>query len=318
VSRTNPRFRTADEQRTTSLLADSSGADSYRLQATGQFGGGFGSARTRRRFAQFVLYALLIIGAIVALFPMLWMVSASFMPTGEASQYPPHLLPSRITFTHYRELFTRLNLGRYLFNSTLIAVVVTAVSLVVNSMAGYAFAKLRFRGRDRTFRMLSLGLVLPVQVAMLPLFLLMKNLHLINTYWGVIIPGMASIFGIFLIRQYALSIPDDMLDAARIDGASELRIYWSVVVPGILPILATLAIWTFLATWNDFMWPLIVLSDEAHYTLPVALANLSGEHVQDTELMMAGSVLTLLPVMMVFLALQRAYIRGVMMGSVKG
>jgi multiple sugar transport system permease protein len=265
-----------------------------------------------------VLYVLLIIGALIALLPMLWMLSASFMPTGEASTYPPHLMPSRITFDHYRDLFTRLNLGRYLFNSALIAVVVTAVSLVINSLAGYAFAKLRFRGRDRAFRILSLGLVLPVQVAMLPLFLLMKNLHLINTYWGVIIPGMASIFGIFLIRQYALSIPDDMLDAARIDGASELRIYWSVVVPGILPILATLAIWTFLATWNDFMWPLIVLSDEAHYTLPVALANLSGEHVMDTELMMAGSVLTVIPVLAVFLFLQRYYIQGVMAGSVKG
>jgi multiple sugar transport system permease protein len=211
-----------------------------------------------------------------------------------------------------------LNLGRYLFNSALIAFTVTGLSLVINSMAGYAFAKLRFRGRDRAFRILSLGLVLPVQVAMLPLFLLMKEFHLINTYWGVIIPGMASIFGIFLIRQYALSIPDDMLDAARIDGASELRIYWSVVVPGILPILATLAIWTFLATWNDFMWPLIVLSDETHYTLPVALANLSGEHVMDTELMMAGSVLTVIPVLAVFLFLQRYYIQGVMAGSVKG
>jgi len=307
-----------EQKRTAPLVAASSSADSSALQATGQGGGGFESALVRRRVSQIVLYALLIIGALIALFPMLWMLSASFMPTGEASTYPPHLIPSRITFTHYRELFTRLNLGRYLFNSTLIAVTVTAVSLVVNSMAGYAFAKLRFRGRDRTFRLLSLGLVLPVQIAMLPLFLLMKNLHLVNTYWGVIIPGMASIFGIFLIRQYALSIPDDMLDAARIDGASELRIYWEVVVPGILPILATLAIWTFLATWNDFMWPLIVLSDEAHYTLPVALANLSGEHVQDTELMMAGSVLTVIPVLAVFLFLQRYYIQGVMAGSVKG
>src|ERR1700737_211390 len=276
------------------------------------------SAATRRRISQIILYVLLIIGALIALLPMLGMLSASFMPTGEASMSPPHLLPSKITFSHYGELFTRLNLGRYLFNSALIAFTVTGLSLVINSMAGYAFAKLRFRGRDRAFRILSLGLVLPVQVAMLPLFLLMKNLHLINTYWGVIIPGMASIFGIFLIRQYALSIPDDMLDAARIDGASELRIYWSVVVPGILPILATLAIWTFLATWNDFMWPLIVLSDEAHYTLPVALANLSGEHVMDTELMMAGSVLTVIPVLAVFLFLQRYYIQGVMAGSVKG
>ncbi|MGK2935703.1 MAG: carbohydrate ABC transporter permease [Gemmatimonadaceae bacterium] len=250
--------------------------------------------------------------------PMAWMLSASLMPTGEATAYPPRFLPSRVTLEHYEQLFTRLDLGRYLFNSAFLAFTVTATSLVINSMAGYAFAKLRFRGRDRTFRLLSLGLVLPVQVAMLPLFLLMKQLGLVNTYWGVIIPGMASIFGIFLIRQYALSIPDDMLDAARIDGASELTIYWRVVVPGILPILATLAIWTFLATWNDFMWPLIVLSDAAHYTLPVALANLSGEHVQDTELMMAGSVLTVLPVLAVFLFLQRYYIQGIMAGSVKG
>ena len=277
-----------------------------------------GSGANGQLATKIALYALLILGALLALAPMLWMLSASVMPTGEASAYPPRFFPSTVTFAHYGELFTRLNLGRYLFNSAFIALMVTGISLVINSMAGYAFAKLRFRGRDRTFRLLSLGLVLPVQVAMLPLFLLMKNLHLINTYWGVIIPGMSSIFGIFLIRQYALSIPDDMLDAARIDGASELRIYWEVVVPGILPILATLAIWTFLATWNDFMWPLIVLSDESHYTLPVALANLSGEHVQDTELMMAGSVLTVIPVLAVFLFLQRYYIQGVMAGSVKG
>jgi multiple sugar transport system permease protein len=276
------------------------------------------SIARRERLQRIILYTLLIIGALLALLPMLWMLSASLMPTGEASTFPPHFLPSSPTLAHYRDLFTRLSLGRYLFNSAFIAIVVTATSLVINAMAGYAFAKLRFRGRDRVFRGLSAGLVLPVQVSMLPLFLLLKNLGLINTYWGVIIPGLASIFGIFLVRQYALSIPDEMLDAARVDGASELRIFWTIVVPGILPILATLAIWTFLATWNDFMWPLIVLSDESKYTLPVALANLSGEHVQDTELMMAGSVITVIPVMLVFLFLQRYYIQGVMAGSVKG
>jgi multiple sugar transport system permease protein len=276
------------------------------------------SARQRQRVTRVALYSLLVLGAALALLPMVWMVSASLMPSGEASTYPPHFFPSRLTFGHYTDLFTRLNLGRYLLNSAFVSLVVTFASLAVNSMAGYAFAKLRFRGRDRLFRVLSTGLVLPVQVAMLPLFLLMKNLGLINTYWGVIIPGMASIFGIFLVRQYALAIPDEMLDAARVDGASELRIFWSIVVPGIVPILATLSIWTFLATWNDFMWPLIVLSDESHYTLPVALANLAGEHVQDTELMMAGSVLTVIPVMLVFLFLQRYYIQGVMAGSVKG
>jgi multiple sugar transport system permease protein len=227
-------------------------------------------------------------------------------------------LPSAPTLEHYAALFTRLNLGRFLVNSGVIAVTITAVSLLINSMAGYAFAKFRFRGRDRVFRVLTAGLVVPVQVVMLPLFLFLKSLGVINTYWGVIIPSMATIFGIFLIRQYTLSLPDELLDAARIDGAGEFRIYWSVVLPVIRPILATLAIWTFLNAWNDFMWPLIVLSDERKYTLPVALANLAGEHVQDTELMMAGSVLTILPVMLVFLFLQRYYIQGITMGSVKG
>ena len=139
----------------------------------------------------------------------------------------------------------------------------------------------------------------------------------VNSYWGVIIPGMASIFGIFLIRQYALSIPDSLLDAARIDGAGELRIYWSLVLPACKPILVTLAIFTFMGTWNDFLWPLIVLTDSDLYTLPVALANLAGEHVQDTELMMAGSVLTILPVVVLFMALQRSYIEGIMTGAGK-
>jgi multiple sugar transport system permease protein len=265
-----------------------------------------------------LVYLLLVVGAFLAIVPMIWMVSASLMPAGDATTYPPRLFPREVTFEHYRTVLTGLNLRRYFFNSAGIALTVTAVSLIINSMAGYAFAKLHFRGRDSIFRVLGAGLVIPVQVAMLPLFLLMKQLGLVNTWWGVIIPTLASIFGIFLIRQYAVGIPDDLLDAARVDGASELRIYRSIVLPVITPILATLAIWTFLTTWNDFMWPLIVLSDDAKYTLPVALANLSGEHVLDTELMMAGSVITVLPVLLVFLILQRYYIQGVMAGSVKG
>ena len=153
---------------------------------------------------------------------------------------------------------------------------------------------------------------------MLPMFLLLREMGLVNTYMGVVIPYLASVLGIFMIRQYVLGVPDELLDAARVDGAGEFRIFWTIVVPVIKPILVTFAAFTFLSAWNDFMWPLIVLSDSANYTLPVALANLVGEHVQDTELMMAGSVLTLLPVMIVFLVFQRAYIRGIMSGSVKG
>lgn len=249
---------------------------------------------------------------------MLWMLSASFMPTGTANTFPPPLLPTHPTLDQYRVLFGQLAIGRYLANSALVATGATALSLLINSMAGYALAKLRFRSRDRVFRTMSAALLIPVQVTMLPLFLLLKQLGLVNSYWGAIIPAIATIFGIFLIRQYALGIPDDLLDAARMDGAGEFRIYWSIVLPVIRPILATLAIWTFLASWNDFLWPLVVLTDDTRYTLPVALASLSGEHVQDIELMMAGAVITVLPVIVVFLLLQRSYVNGVMQGSVKG
>ncbi len=265
-----------------------------------------------------LIYAALVFGAVVTLAPLLWMVSASLMPTGEASSFPPPLLPSEVTLQHYVDLFSRLNLGRYFLNSALIAGAVTAISLFFNSMAGYAFAKFRFKGRKPLFRFLLGGLVIPVQVSMLPLFLLLKQIGLINTYWGVVVPGMTTIFGIFLIRQYALSIPDDLLDAARMDGATEWRIYWSVVLPLCKPILITLAIFTFMAAWNDFMWPLIVLNDNDMYTLPVALANMLGEYHQQTELMLAGAVITVLPVMIVFAVLQRYYLEGIMLGSIKG
>ena len=271
----------------------------------------------RRALRAAPLYAALTVGVIFTLLPLLWMVSASLMPAGEATALPPRFVPSAVTIEHYRALFTRLNLARALANSTLLATAVTLISLLLNSLAGYAFAKLRFAGRDRLFRLLLGALVIPGQVATLPPFHMLRELGLINTYWGVIIPGMASIFGIFLVRQYALSIPASLLDAARIDGAGELRIYWSVVVPFCKPVLVTLAIFTFMGTWNDFLWPLIVLTDDDLQTLPVALANLLGEHVQDSELMMAGAVLTVLPIMVMFLSLQRYYIEGIVSGSVK-
>jgi multiple sugar transport system permease protein len=192
------------------------------------------------------------------------------------------------------------------------------LSLLFNVGAGYAFAKLRFAGRERIFKLLLGALVIPGQVAMLPLFLILKQMGMVNTYFGVLVPAAASIFGIFLVRQYALTIPDALLEAARLDGASELRIFRSIVLPLLTPILVTLAIFSFLASWNDFMWPLIILNDKDLYTLPVALASLSREHVQDNEMMMAGSVLTIFPVLLLFLAMQRYYIRGLLMGSVKG
>jgi multiple sugar transport system permease protein len=271
-----------------------------------------------RRVESLLLHTLLIIGGVITLFPLFWMVSASFMSSGEATTYPPHLIPQSATFDQYRQLFVRLNLGQAFLSSAIIATAVTFFSVLLCSMAGYAFAKLRFGGRDRIFGLLLIALVIPPQVGMLPLFLFMKQLHLVNTYWGAIIPSLATVFGIFLIRQFMLSLPQELLEAARIDGASEWSIYWKVVLPLARPILATLATFQFMSSWNDFMWPLIILSDQSRYTLPVAIANLSGEHALDVELMMAGSVVTVLPVLALFIALQRYYIAGLMAGSVKG
>jgi multiple sugar transport system permease protein len=271
----------------------------------------------KRRGSAILLHAALVAGAAVTVTPLAWMISASLMPSGEANTFPPRLLPSRPTLSHYQELFTRLDLGRAFASSLFVAVVTTLFSLLLNSAAGYAFAKLRFRGRDRLFRTLLAAMVIPTPVAMLPLFLLLRSLGLVNSYAGVVLPAAATILGVFLVYQFARGLPDDLISAARLEGAGELTIYWKIVLPLMRPVLATLGIITFLSTWNDFIWPLIVLTGESRYTLPVALASLVGEHMLDTELMMAGSVLTVLPVLLLFLTLQRYYIEGITLGGMK-
>jgi multiple sugar transport system permease protein len=270
------------------------------------------------RLAAPIVNGLLVGLMAVSLFPLLWMLSVSLMPAGAASALPPPLLPDAPTLDNYRELFSRAGLLRYLANSLLLAAAVTLLSLVLNTMAGYAFAKLAFAGRERIFKLLIGALVIPGQVAMMPLFLMLKEMGLVNSYGGIVVPAMAGIFGIYLVRQYARTIPDELIEAARVDGAGELRIFFTVVVPLLRPVLASLAVFTFLGSWNDFMWPLIVLTDEELQTLPVALASLSREHVQDNELMMAGSVVTVVPVLVLFLLLQRHYIQGLLLGGVKG
>ena len=269
--------------------------------------------------AKTVLLNLLVaVIALVVVFPLAWMLSVSFMSTGEAANFPPPLLPKQWTLEHYRDLFVTQGMGRYMLNSLGLATLATVLALAFTVPAGYAFAKLRFRGRDRIFQLLIGALVIPAQIGTLPLFLMLKSVGLVNTWPGALVPWLASIFGIFLIRQYALSIPEEMLEAARVDGATEGQIFRRVVLPTMTPILVTLALFVFLGSWNDFLWPLIILTDQSNYTLPVALAALSREHVQDIELMMAGAVVTVAPVLILFLALQRFYIRGMLAGSVKG
>jgi multiple sugar transport system permease protein len=271
-----------------------------------------------RRGEAWLVNGALLCASAVALFPLLWMVSVSLMAPGEASTSPPPLVPAHPSLASYRELFERADLGRSFANSLGLALAATLLSLAFNVAAGYAFAKLRFAGRELLWRLLLGLMLIPTQVAMIPLFLMLKQVGLVNSYLGVLIPSAANVFGIFLVRQYARGIPDELLEAARIDGAGELRIFRSIVLPALRPILVTLAIFAFLGSWNDFLWPLIVLTDDARQTLPVALASLGREHAGDSELMMAGAVVTIVPVLIVFLALQRHYISGLLAGSVKG
>ncbi|MBL0090358.1 MAG: carbohydrate ABC transporter permease [Ideonella sp.] len=273
--------------------------------------------KRRRDPAAIGVNLALALAAFFAIAPLLWMLSVSFMQPGEASSYPPPLLPAHPTLANYVQLFAQAGMGRYFVNSLIVASALTLGSLSFNVMAGYAFAKLKFKGRDATFQALMAALVIPGQVAMMPLYLMLKQMGLVNTWAGVVLPGLAGIFGIYMVRQYARSIPDALIEAARIDGAGEWRIFFQVVLPMLKPVVVTLAVFGFLGSWNDFMWPLIVLTDGQLHTLPVALASLSREHVQDSELMMAGAVVTVLPVLVLFLALQKHYMQGLMMGSIK-
>jgi len=264
-----------------------------------------------------ILYIFLIVTSAMTLIPFVWMLSASFMADGKASVYPPVFFPTEFVLDQYTHLLTRLNVARSFLNSILLSTIVTIIYLFFNSMAGYAFAKYRFKGKNKLFSLLLVNMIVPSQVTMLPLFLMLKSVGLINTYFAIIVTGLANIFGIFLIRQHCLSIPDSLIEAAKMDGATDFQVYRKIILPLALPILVTLGIITFLGTWNDFLWPLIALTDESMYTLPVALSSLMLEHTRDPELMMASSVITIIPVIIVFLVLQRYYIKGIMMGSVK-
>lgn len=259
----------------------------------------------------------LALAAAFALFPLLWMASVSLMAPGSTSAYPPPLWPAHPTLDNYRELFAHGRLGRHFMNSLFMATAATLLSLSFNVSAGYAFAKLDFPGRARIQQVLIGALVIPAQIAMLPLFLMLKQLGLVNTLPGVLIPWLAGVFSIFLVREHAATVPDEIIEAARLDGAGEMQIFLKIVLPLLSPVLVTLAVFSFLGAWNDFLWPLIVLNDGNRYTLTVALASLSREHVQDSELMMAGSVVTVLPVLVLFLALQRYYIQGMTHGAVR-
>jgi multiple sugar transport system permease protein len=268
--------------------------------------------RSRDVVARLVLHGLLGLGLVVMVGPFLWMFLSSFKTEQEIRQVPMTWLPENFSFFNYGDMFGRLDFPTYFTNSVIVAVVTTVGNLLFCSAAGYALAKLPFPGKRLLFGTVLGTIMVPSIVTIVPLFVLTSNLGLANTLSGLILPFLAQAFGVFLMRQFIFSIPNDLLEAARIDGASEFRIYWQIVLPPCKPALATLGILTFLASWNNFLWPLVSATTEDKYTLPVALALYAiGQNRTDYDLLLAGAVVLVLPVLFVFVLLQRHFVRGI-------
>ena len=263
-------------------------------------------------------YVVLGAGAAIMLLPFVWMVSTSLKTPADIFVYPPQWLPNPVRWSNYADVMHVLPFGRYVLNTTLVATSVTALHLLVSSLAAYAFARLRFPGRNRLFLAYLATLMVPGQVTLIPNFLIVKYLGWIDTYQALIVPQAFSAFGTFLLRQFFLTIPRELEDAARIDGASALGVYWRIILPLSGPALATLGVFTFTAQWNNFLWPLIVINDEQLRTLTVGLRALVGQFTVQYQLLMAGSVIALVPMLVVFLLAQRFFVRGIALTGLAG
>ena len=267
----------------------------------------------------FIAYALLIIGALSMLMPFAWMFLTSVMTTGQIFSYPPEIIPNPLHIQNYPEIAKAIPVVTYFFNSTIIAVITTIGQLIIASMAGYAFARINFKHREPLFLVFLATTMVPPQVNIVPLFFIMRELHWIDTYPALIVPGLFGGFGIFLMRQWFKTLPVGLEEAAKIDGCNPFQTYLRIALPVAAPALATLGIFTFILTWNSFMWPLIVTNSDSMRTLPVGLAIFKGSFRETTEWgqLMACAVISVIPVIGVFLLGQKYFIRGIMLGGMK-
>jgi len=273
---------------------------------------------TRKSSGHWWLYAILTVCLVAVISPFVWMMLGSFKSEGELRQSPPTWWPEAASLDNYTQLFSRLDFGTYFANSIVVAIVVTAGNLLFCSMLGYALAMLEFPGKRALFVIVMATLMIPGVVTFVPLFVLVANVGLIDSLPGLILPFLVSPFGVFLMRQFIMGLPRDLLDAGRVDGAGELRIFARIILPLCGPALATLGILTFLGSWNNFLWPLVVAQTEDTYTLPVALALYSkGQNSTNYGLLLAGATVVVLPVLAVFLAFQRRFIEGIATTGIK-
>ncbi len=272
-----------------------------------------------RSRASIVLYVVLTLGLILMIAPFVWMVLGSFKPQGEFLRLPPTWLPEQPTFNNFQRLIDQLDMPRFFFNSIVVAAAVTVGTLIFAPMLGYALAKLQFSGKGVLMGLVLATLMLPGAAILVPQFVLMSALGLVNTYPALVLPFLAGPFGVFLTRQFFSGLPDELLEAARIDGASEFRIFWTIAMPLAGPVLATLGILTFLGSWNSFIYPLVMAQEPEMYTLPVALATFAtGQYQADHGMLMAGALVLVLPILVIFILLQRWITEGIATTGLKG
>lgn len=262
-------------------------------------------------------YAILIVAGAIALVPFLYVISTSFKETRSLFSYPPHWIPQHPTAVNYHKLVSDHPFLRWLFNSFLVAAVVTIVKVIIDSMAGYAFAKMRFAGRELVFMLVLMTLMIPFSATLIPLYIIVRKLHMTNSYWGLILPPLASPIGIFMMRQFIESLPSDLENAARLDGCSEFQIYRKVILPLIKPGLVVLGVFTFMNQWTNYLWPLVVNTKPKMMTLTVGIQSLRSLFTVDWGILSAGAVLSMLPLVIVFIFLQRYFIAGSIAGALK-
>ena len=265
-----------------------------------------------------VLYAFLLLGASLTLVPMLWLVAATLKGPDDLFHYLFFAPLSRWTLSSFADLFKKVDFFRYLVNSTFIASAIVVTQLFFSSLAGFALAKYDFRGKKLIMVVMLATMLIPGQVVMAPLYELIFRMGLVDTYPGLIIPGMVSVFGIFLFRQSIQQVPDELLQAARIDGCTEFRTYWSVVMPVSRPMVGAFCLISFMGAWNSFLWPQIILHNRDLFTLPIALSQMIGVYNQEYGMLMAGTLVSVLPVVILFLILQKEFVAGLTAGAVKG
>jgi multiple sugar transport system permease protein len=270
----------------------------------------------RRHIKRGVLIGVLILGAFAMFFPFLWTISTSITP-GAGLNATPQLIPENPSLSAYLELFANTPFARIIGNSLGLAIATTVLQLVTSSLAAYAFSRLPFRGSNLVFALYLATMMIPIQVLIVPLFVQMRDLGLVDTYLGVLLPSIASAFGVFLLRQAMNSVPRELDEAATIDGAGHFRIFGTIVLPLVGPTLATLAVFSFMSSWNSFLWPLIILRSSELQTLPLALAGLQGQYTTQWDVMMAGSVVSILPMLAVYLFAQKYVIQGVASSGIK-